>query len=126
MSESKKQTILIVDDTPVNIDILDGILESDYQIKAATTGKLALKIAKTQNPDLILLDVMMPEIDGYEVWHKLKAEEQTKNIPIVFVTTNDNFNPDPKIKATKPKFLVKPIDPDIVLHTIKSCLKEKK
>lgn len=81
-----KQTILIVDDTHANLDVLKGMLGNDYEIKAATNGKIALKIAATQAPDLILLDIMMPEIDGYEVCRQLKANSNTFNIPVIFIT----------------------------------------
>ncbi len=83
----KQQTILIVDDVKVNIDILAELLKSDYKVRAATSGKKALEIAFSDNPpDLILLDILMPGIDGYEVCRRLKAAAQTKDIPIIFIT----------------------------------------
>ena len=86
MSDTKKNTLLVVDDTPGNIDVLRGILGADYTIKIANNGPLALKIAAEQPPDLILLDVMMPGMDGYEVCRLLKGNEATRHIPIIFVT----------------------------------------
>lgn len=84
---SKQQTILIVDDAKENLNILAELLRPDFKIRAATSGEKALNIAFSDNPpDLILLDVMMPGIDGYEVCRRLKASLQTKNIPIIFVT----------------------------------------
>ena len=84
-----KKVILIVDDTPDNILLLSGLLKDNYKIKAATNGEKAIVIAnKTPPPDLILLDVVMPEIDGYAVCETLKHHELTKNIPIIFVTGN--------------------------------------
>lgn len=84
---AKKQTILIVDDVTANIDILAELLRPDYKIRAATSGEKALKISFSDNPpDLILLDVMMPDIDGYEVCRILKESFQTKDIPIIFIT----------------------------------------
>jgi len=84
---TKQQTLLIVDDAKENINILAELLRSDYIIRAATSGEKALEIAFSDNPpDLILLDVMMPGIDGYEVCKRLKESAQTKNIPIIFVT----------------------------------------
>jgi len=84
---AKKQTILIVDDVTANIDILAELLRPDYKIRAATSGEKALKISFSENPpDLILLDVMMPDIDGYEVCRILKASFETKDIPIIFIT----------------------------------------
>lgn len=81
-----KPTILVVDDTPENIDVLRGILSADYTIKIANSGQLALKITAAQPPDLILLDVMMPGMDGYEVCRQLKADPRTRAIPVIFIT----------------------------------------
>ena len=82
-----KPTILVVDDTPENIDVLKGALTPNYAIRPATSGPLALKIASINpQPDLILLDIMMPEMDGYEVCRRLKANAATQDIPIMFVT----------------------------------------
>ncbi len=86
-----KPTILIVDDTPINIAVLYELLQSDYEIKAATNGEDALEIAKgAEKPDLILLDIEMPGMDGYEVCKELKNSTKTKNIPIIFVTAKNN------------------------------------
>ena len=86
---SEKKVILIVDDAPDNIHLLSGLLNANYKIKAATNGEKAIAIAsRTPTPDLILLDVVMPEIDGYAVCETLKNQEVTKNIPVIFVTGN--------------------------------------
>ena len=80
-------TILVVDDTPSNITLLMEILRGDYRVLAATNGEQALKIARGDPPpDLILLDVMMPEMSGHEVCQRLKAESSTRKIPVIFVT----------------------------------------
>ncbi len=89
-NSQSKQTILLVDDAAVNIDVLTNILSPLYKIKAATTGERALKVAFTNPPDLILLDVIMPEMDGYEVCRRLKDDPRTKNIPVIFVTAKDD------------------------------------
>ncbi len=87
MGQPEKRTVLVVDDTPENIDLLKGILGPEYGIKVATNGRLALKLAMlSPKPDLILLDVMMPEMDGYEVCRQLKASEETRAIPVIFIT----------------------------------------
>lgn len=84
---SKQQTVLIVDDAKSNINILAELLRPDFKIRATTNGEKALEIAFSDNPpDLILLDVMMPEMDGYEVCKRLKVSAQTKGIPIIFIT----------------------------------------
>lgn len=83
----KKQTVLIVDDAKTNIDILAELLSLDFKIRASISGEKALEIAFSDNPpDLILLDVLMPRMDGYEVCKKLKSSTQTKNIPVIFIT----------------------------------------
>jgi sigma-B regulation protein RsbU (phosphoserine phosphatase) len=81
------RTILIVDDTPINIGVISGALKDTYTTKVATNGEKALAIASAvEKPDLILLDVMMPEMDGYEVCRRLKANPETREIPIIFLT----------------------------------------
>jgi diguanylate cyclase (GGDEF)-like protein len=83
----KQQTVLIVDDAKENITLLVELLRSDFIIKAATSGERALEIAFSNHPpDMILLDVMMPGMDGYEVCRRLKVSAQTKGIPIIFIT----------------------------------------
>ncbi|PIE01975.1 MAG: hypothetical protein CSA81_09515 [Acidobacteria bacterium] len=82
-----KKKILIVDDTPENIDFLVGILKDRYKLVAARDGSRALKLANSNNPpDLILLDIVMPGMNGMEVFHMLKRSEQTCNIPVIFIT----------------------------------------
>ena len=85
--EQKRKKILLVDDSPENIRVLLEVLKSDYQVVAAKDGKRALEMAVQQpQPDLILLDVLMPEMDGYEVCLRLKDDEATRDIPVIFVT----------------------------------------
>lgn len=86
---NQTHTILVVDDSPTNIDIIKSVLSDDYLIQAAVSGKVALKIAEKRKPDLILLDIMMPEMDGYEVCEALKANPVTADIPVIFVTGMD-------------------------------------
>ncbi len=74
---TEKFTVLAVDDTPENLDVVKGILSPEYIVKASTSGPMALKIAEKQRPDLILLDIMMPDMDGYEVCKHLMENEQT-------------------------------------------------
>ncbi len=83
---NKKHTILIVDDTETNIDILLELLDSDYDVLVSLDGTNALEILKVEQVDLILLDIMMPDIDGFEVCRILKSQEMTKEIPIIFIT----------------------------------------
>jgi len=86
-SSPKKTKILIVDDQPENIDVMRGVLREKYSLAAASNGKAAIKFANSQlQPDLILLDIMMPGMSGYEVCKKLKDNPNTSNIPIIFIT----------------------------------------
>jgi CheY-like chemotaxis protein len=90
MSDSELHTILIVDDTPANIDLLVGVLQDKYNIKIATSGAEALKKVRQEKPDLILLDVMMPKMSGYETCRRLKENSATREIPVIFVTALAN------------------------------------
>ena len=86
MSNGKK-FVLIVDDTPTNITVVSGILKDQYRTKIATNGEKALSLAAGEDkPDLILLDVMMPGMDGYEVCRRLKESPGTVDIPVIFLT----------------------------------------
>lgn len=119
-----KQIVLVVDDTPENIDVMSGILRSDYKVKAALSGQKALKIAQsTPAPDIILLDVMMPEMDGYEVCRELKSNPQTKNIPVIFVTAKDTESDETfGLDLGAVDYITKPISPAIVQARVKTHL----
>lgn len=83
----EKMKILVVDDTRANVNVLSEMLEGQgYEIFVALSGEMALKVIKKVNPDLILLDIMMPGIDGYEVCKEVKSDDETKDIPIIFLT----------------------------------------
>jgi putative two-component system response regulator len=114
-AEPERQSILLVDDTPENLDVLKGILAASYRIKAATNGTLALKIASSQRPDLILLDIMMPGLDGYEVCTRLKADPATASIPVIFVTAMGDLKDEQKgFEVGAVDYLTKPVQPGIV------------
>jgi len=121
---NEKKTILIVDDTPENIDILKNILQDTYKIKAAINGERALKIAvSTPKPDMILLDIMMPEMDGYEVCRRLKTDPATAGIPVIFITAMKETEDEEKgLKLGAVDFITKPISPSITLARIKTHL----
>src|SRR3954469_13162030 len=90
---TRRPCLLLVDDTPANIHVLVGLLQADYDLKVATRGEQALKIcAQTPPPDLLLLDVMMPEMDGYEVCRRLRATEATQDIPVIFLTAKSEVD----------------------------------
>jgi class 3 adenylate cyclase/ActR/RegA family two-component response regulator len=118
-----KPTILIVDDAKGNVDVLTDILQG-CTIRVALNGVRALKIAQGENPpDLILLDVLMPEMDGYEVCRQLQADERTRKIPVLFVTSKSNEDDEAKgFELGAVDYLTKPIVPSIVLARIKTQL----
>ncbi len=122
--EPDKKSVLIVDDTQENIEVLKSILHEEYVIKVAKSGALALKIAASPKPpDLILLDVMMPEMDGYEVCRQLKANPQTRDIPIIFVTAKSEIDDETNgFLLGAADYITKPISPPIVLARIKTHL----
>jgi len=117
------QTVLVVDDTPANIDVLVGILKDRYNVKAAINGMMALKIAKESPSDIILLDVMMPGIDGFEVCRRLKADYKTKHIPVIFITAKIGVEDELKgLELGAVDYITKPISPPIVLARVRTQL----
>jgi cyclic di-GMP phosphodiesterase len=124
MRNSDRQTILIVDDIPANIDILSAILKENYTVKAATNGRKALGIAESAiPPDLILLDVMMPGMDGYEVCRRLKENPLTRGIPVIFVTTRGEIEDEATgFACGAVDYLNKPVSPPIVRARVRTHL----
>jgi putative two-component system response regulator len=122
--QAVRQSILIVDDTPDNVTVLDGILCNQYRVRFALNGDRALAIARsTSPPDLILLDVMMPGMDGYEVCRRLKADPLTRNIPVIFVTAlNESVSEAFGLSLGAVDYLTKPINPDITLARRQNAL----
>ena len=121
-------TVLIVDDAPENINILNELLFSDYSVRAATNGVKALAIAMSDDPpDIILLDVMMPGMDGYEVCKRLKDSEKTKDIPLIFVTSLDEASHEAKgLGLGAVDYITKPYNPDIIKKRVHNHLELKK
>lgn len=124
LTEVEKKVILVVDDVPANIDVLSEILRPTYQVKVVTNGPMALKIARTSvPPDLILLDIMMPEMDGYEVCRQLKADPVTRNIPVIFVSAMDEVGDETKgFELGAVDYITKPVSPPIVIARVKTQL----
>ncbi len=124
---SAKATILAVDDAPENLDVLKNVLVPDYLMKAAIHGPMALKIAQAHPPDLILLDIMMPEMDGFEVCRRLKAMTSTQDIPVIFLTAyKDTENETLGLALGAVDFISKPINPAVLLARVKTHLTLKK
>jgi putative two-component system response regulator len=117
--------LLLVDDAPDSIKVLMEALEHfNYEILVATSGKIALEVASSQKTDLILLDVLMPFITGYEVCTKLKANAITKDIPVIFITArNDDENETKGFELGAVDYITKPINPSIVQARVKTHLK---
>ena len=125
MQPSSNDTlILIVDDTPENVDVLAGILREHYQIKVAVNGPKALRIAQSDPaPALILLDVMMPEMDGYEVCRQLQADERTRRIPVIFVTAKSEVEDEAQgFGLGAVDYIAKPVSAAIVLARVRTQL----
>jgi len=120
-----KYTVLIVDDEPVNLKTLGNILKHDYDVLVAKNGKSALSMAvSTPIPDLILLDIIMPVMDGYEVCRQLKQNLATQPIPIIFVSAMDSELDETKgLELGAVDYIAKPISPPIVLARVKTQLK---
>ena len=120
----KKQTVLVVDDTPENIDLLSEILKDEYQIRVATSGERALKIAYSDEPpDLILLDIMMPGLSGLEICRRLKANPDRRRIPIIFVTAMSSIDDEKRgLETGAVDYITKPISPPIVKARVRTHL----
>jgi len=125
-----KRTILVVDDTPTNVSVLfNALKESDFRVLISTNGRDAIKKAEYVTPDLILLDVMMPQMDGFEACHILKSQESTRNIPIIFMTAlNDTLDKVKGFELGASDYITKPFQYEEVLVRINThlALKEQR
>ncbi len=120
----QKHSILIVDDTPENIMLMNGLLRDQYRTRVANGGERALKIALMDpKPDLILLDIMMPDMDGFEVCRRLKADPTTADIPVIFLTARSEIDDEQTgFDAGAVDYITKPISPPIVMARVKTQL----
>jgi putative two-component system response regulator len=120
----RRHTILVVDDTPENINLLSAVLEPYYNVRVATNGERALKLVfSADQPDLILLDIVMPDLSGYEVCRKIKAHPQCSHIPIMFVTSLGQQEDETLgLAAGAADYITKPFMPAIVLARVKAHL----
>ncbi|MBF0103395.1 MAG: two-component system response regulator [Desulfobacterales bacterium] len=124
----ERNTILVVDDVPENRALMNSILKGHYRIKVASNGKKALDIAFSDDrPDLIILDIMMPEMDGYETCSHLKNNPKTSDIPVIFLTSKSQIQDEQKgFDLGAVDYIIKPISPPIVLARVKTHLQLKK
>jgi putative two-component system response regulator len=116
---ASRPTILVVDDQPQNLSLMSGLLEESYNVKLAPSGARALSIATATPPDLILLDIMMPGMDGYEVCQFLKRNPATVNIPVIFLTAKVEVEDEKKgLELGAVDYLTKPVNPE----ALSACL----
>ena len=122
------ETVLLVDDQPENLSILADLLEPHYRVKVADCGERALRAAASEpRPDLILLDVMMPDLDGYAVLSRLHANANTKDIPVIFVTARDSAEDEERgLELGAVDYIVKPIRPLVVLARVRTHLENQR
>lgn len=126
MEKTPENSVLIVDDDPVNLKLLEAFLAAHYIIYTADRGELALKIIESESIDLVLLDIMMPEMDGYEVCRQIKSSSTTFFIPVVMITAlHSRDNRLAGLEAGADEFLVKPVDRLEVLVRVRSLIKNK-
>lgn len=126
MSANARPVVLVVDDTAINLTVMENILNAEYAVKLAKSGQEALDAAFATPPDLILLDVMMPGIDGFEVCRRLKENPATRDVPVIFLTAqNEVKDEELGFSLGAADFIHKPISAPIVLARVKAHLKIK-
>lgn len=118
-----KPKLLVVDDQPINIQVMNQIFAADFQVFMATGGAQALAICQNNPPDLVLLDVVMPGMDGFEVCTRLHNDEATRNIPVIFVTAHSDAAQETRgLEAGAVDFISKPVNPAVVRARVKTHL----
>jgi two-component system sensor histidine kinase/response regulator len=123
MNSSNTYRILAVDDLPDNLFLLQTVLKAEgFSVDVATSGRLALSKIKTSPPDLILLDVMMPDMDGYEVTRRIRQNDQFPSIPILLITAHSKSDALQGIELGANDFIRKPIDLDDLIARVKAFL----
>ena len=124
MNDTGKNSILIVDDENANIMALTHILGFEYTVYTVKNGSTAIKVAEKQQPDIILLDIVMPEMDGYAVISALKNLDSTRDIPVIFITGLSNTNDEEKgLALGAVDYITKPFSPAIVKLRVKTQMK---
>lgn len=119
----QRPKILVVDDIPSNVHVLSRILKDDYDIYFATDGEKALELVQARMPDLVLLDIMMPGMDGYEVCSRIKADPSTRDIPVIFISAKSEVEDETRgLEVGAIDFITKPISPPIVKARVRNHL----
>jgi len=120
---TQKATILVVDDAAENLTLMHGLLKDTYDTKLANSGERALRIAEASPPGLVLLDIMMPDMDGYEVCRRLKENAKTRAIPVIFLTAKSEVEDEQRgFDIGAVDYITKPVSPPIVLARVKTHL----
>ncbi|HOL63525.1 MAG: response regulator [Elusimicrobiales bacterium] len=126
---SDRNKVLVVDDNPTMIDIVKMALESDYEVVSASDGREGISMAKTFKPDVIIMDVMMPNVSGIEMLRMLLSDDETRDIPVI-VFTASHFDPSTemvfKVERNVKSFLRKPCTVDILKQQVKSAIDSRK
>ena len=121
---AERPTLLVVDDTPDNLTLMSALLKGSYRVKVANGGEKALRIAQSERPpDLILLDIMMPGMDGYQVIGELKRDPRTRDVPVIFLTAKAEIDDERRgLELGAVDYITKPISPPIVVARVKAQL----
>lgn len=120
-----KKSIVAVDDSVIVLKMLNKVLGEKYDLHAFSGGKRALQFLKDRSPNLIILDIDMPEIDGYEMLKMIKEKEHLRDVPVIFLTSNNDKNHVVKAVAGGAKdYVVKPIDEEILTEKVQAALEE--
>jgi diguanylate cyclase (GGDEF)-like protein len=123
LAPERKPRLLLVDDQPLNIQVMRQVFAQDCQLFMATSGAQALRISEAQAPDLVLLDIEMPEMDGFEVCRRLKAGELTRHIPVIFVTAHTDAALETRgLEVGAVDFISKPINPAVLRARVRTHL----
>ena len=121
--DDRRPRLLLVDDEPTNLHVLRQILGDDYRLQFATDGARALQLARQQPPDLILLDIMMPQLNGYDVCRQLKAQPETRSIPVIFVSALSDMGDEAEgFEAGGVDYIIKPVRAPVVRARIRTHL----
>ncbi len=121
--ETKENTVLIVDDSPICLRHAAGILKGEYRVACAKSGEMALSYLKDQRPSLILLDVNMPEMNGFAVYRRIMSDEERKTIPVLFLTGVEDASKAEELRFIPAEnILHKPVQPKVLLERIRELL----